>query len=142
MGLGNSKYLHNVSENVVSELSSLIKDPIVVLNYRYDSLLAILKATDKDGNIIITAIKPDGTGTYNNIEIDSNFIKSLYSKDSVVRYLNKVIDDKNVVYSNVGNSKVDIAKEIMDYQQVSDYMKKRMYNSRAPIARPKYFLRE
>ena len=126
----------------MSELSSLIKDPIVVLNYRYDSLLAILKATDKDGNIIITAIKPDGTGTYNNIEIDSNFIKSLYSKDSVVRYLNKVIDDKNVVYSNVGNSKVDIAKEIMDYQQVSDYMKKRMYNSRAPIARPKYFLRE
>lgn len=142
MGLGNSKYLHNVSENVVSELSSLIKDPIVVLNYRYDSLLAILKATDKDGNIIITAIKPDGTGTYNNIEIDSNFIKSLYSKDSVVRYLNKVIDDKNVVYSNVGNSKVDIAKEIMNYQQVSDYMKKRMYNSRATIARPKYFLRE
>lgn len=142
MGLGNSKHLHNVSENVVSELSSLIKDPIVVLNYRYDSLLAILKATDKDGNIIITAIKPDGTGTYNNIEIDSNFIKSLYSKDSVVRYLNKVIDDKNVVYSNVGNSKVDIAKEIMNYQQVSDYMKKRMYNSRATIARPKYFLRE
>ena len=142
MGLGNSKHLHNVSENVVSELSSLIKDPIVVLNYRYDSLLAILKATDKDGNIIITAIKPDGTGTYNNIEIDSNFIKSLYSKDSVVRYLNKVIDDKNVVYSNVGNSKVDIAKEIMNYQQVSDYMKKRMYNSRATIARPKYFLRQ
>ena len=124
MGLGNSRNLHNVSEKVVSELPSLIKDPIAVLNYRGNDLLAILKATDKDGNILITAIKPDGTGTYNNIEIDSNFIKSLYGKDSVVRYLDKVIDDKNVVYSNVGNSKVDIAKEIMKYQQVSDYMKK------------------
>ncbi len=124
MGLGNSRNLHNVSEKVVSELPSLIKDPIAVLNYRGNDLLAILKATDKDGNILITAIKPDGTGTYNNIEIDSNFIKSLYGKDSVVRYLDKVIDDKNVVYSNVGNSKVAIAKEIMNYQQVSDYMKK------------------
>lgn len=124
MGLGNSRNLHNVSEKVVSELPSLIKDPIAVLNYRGNDLLAILKATDKDGNILIAAIRPDGTGTYNNIEIDSNFIKSLYGKDSVVRYLDKVIDDKNVVYSNVGNSKVDIAKEIMKYQQVSDYMKK------------------
>lgn len=124
MGLGNAKHLHNVSENVVSELPSLLKDPIAVLNYRGNDLLAILKATDKDGNILVAAIKPDGTGTYNNVEIDSNFIKSLYGKDSVVRYFDKVIDDKNVVYSNVGNSKVDIAKEIMNYQQVSDYIKK------------------
>ena len=36
---------------------------------------------------------------------------------------------------------IETAKEIINYQQVSDYVKKRKYNSRAPIARPKYFLR-
>ena len=142
MGLGNSKHLHNVSENVVSELPSLIKDPIAVLNYRNDSLLAILKATDKNGKILVAAIKPDGTGKYNNVEIDSNFIKSLYGRNSIINFFDKVIDDGNVIYSSVGNSVVDVAKEIMNYQQVSDFMKKRKFNSRATIARPKYFLRE
>lgn len=124
MGLGDSKHLHNVSENVVSELPSLIKDPIAVLNYRNDSLLAILKATDKNGKIIVAAIKPDGTGTYNNVEIDSNFIKSLYGRNSIINFFDKVIDDGNIVYSSVGNSVADVTKEIMNYQQVSDFMKK------------------
>lgn len=124
MGLGNSRHLHNVSENVVFELPSLIKDPIAVLNYKNDSLLAILKATDKNGKILVAAIKPDGTGTYNNVEIDSNFIKSLYGRNSIINFFDKVIDDGNVIYSSVGNSVVDVAKEIMSYQQVSDFMKK------------------
>ena len=73
LGIGKKGNQHAINKEVLSSLPTLLEDPIAVYNYKGDDLLAILKAVDKNGRVIIAAIKPNGKGNYNNVEIDSNF---------------------------------------------------------------------
>ena len=101
MGVGKTPHQHNISKEVLSTLPELLSDPIAVFPSATvkDSLLAILKATDNDGKVIVAAIKPDDNKHfYNSVRVQSNYMASTYGKDNVVKFFNKVLDKQKIVY--------------------------------------------
>ncbi len=120
MGKGKNGNQHNVSQEVVSNLPSLIKDPIAVFNYKGNDLLGILKATDNDGKIVVVAIKPNGIGRYANVEIDTNFLLSAYGRNEVVKFFDKVLNNGNVIYSENSINKKEVLQTIIKYQTLGN----------------------
>ncbi|MBQ6217334.1 MAG: hypothetical protein IJK53_08145 [Erysipelotrichaceae bacterium] len=121
LGIGRSGNQHNVSARVISALPRLLDDPIAVYQSHNNSIVAILRATDKNGKAIIVSIKPSGTGYYNNVSIDTNFVTSMYGKDRFIRYFNNVLSKNKQIYP-FGKTKKQIVQEILGLQLSNDYL--------------------
>ena len=113
LGIGKKGNQHVISKEVLSNLPTLLEDPIAVFNYKGDDLLAILNAVDKNGRVVVAAIKPNGKGNYNNVEIDSNFLTSTYGRNEVVKFFDKVLCKGKIVYSKNCINKKEVLRTIL-----------------------------
>ncbi len=120
MGIGSKGNQHNVSQNVLSSMPNLLQEPIAVFNYKGNDLLAILKATDNNGNVVVAAIKPNGVGRYTGVEIDTNFLLSAYGKEQVVNFFDKTLNNGNIIYSENGINKKEVLQTILKYQTLDN----------------------
>ncbi len=94
---GITKY-HGLSEDTINKLPDILNNPAIVFDSlpdkNSDAVCILLSITDDDGLPIMVIIKSDGKGQYNNVEIDSNFILSMYGKDNPQGFLNEI--NKNI----------------------------------------------
>lgn len=96
----NGKNIHNISKDVFVNLPQLIKKPAIVMeSTKQGSIVMFVNALDVDNNPILCAIKLDGRGNYNNVEIDANVVTSVYGKDTnPVGFVEKAVDENRLLY--------------------------------------------
>ncbi|MFI3163250.1 MAG: hypothetical protein R3Y65_02265 [Bacillota bacterium] len=78
------KNTHNISKETLKNTPTLLQNPIDILQSktRADSVVVVLDAVDNVGSQIICSMVKDGVGNYNNLEISSNVITSIYGKEN------------------------------------------------------------
>lgn len=86
---------HGLGSEIIGKLPELLAKPAMIFESmtRKDSVVLVLNATTENGCPIIAAIKVNGKGNYQNLEIDANILTSAYGKDSMQNFLN--LNDKN-----------------------------------------------
>jgi hypothetical protein len=91
---------HGLSVSLMKKLPELIEEPAMVFDSpsRPDSIMLLLDETDADGLSLIVSIRPGGKGIHELLEIESNFITSVYGKDNIGRYFEQVITPDKVVF--------------------------------------------
>lgn len=91
---------HGLDVDIVKRLPELIADPIMVMDSltRDDSVVVLTSTTDSENRPVIAAIKFDGHGNLNDIEIEANILTSTYGKDNFNDFLQRNIDANTILY--------------------------------------------
>lgn len=106
---------HGLGKNLLIKVIANLDNPLSVYRKNNNNYIIITKEKDKYGNYIIVPIEINSKGTYNNIYINENQIKSVYGKRNLIKYLkNKNFEkihtkkgtalNERVRYPNIGNS--------------------------------------
>lgn len=94
------KHAHGLDVETIKQLPQLLDEPVMIFDSltRNDSVCMIVDALDGNRNPILVAIRPNGKGTVNNIEIDSNFITSMYGRNGFESFVKKIIENDKLLY--------------------------------------------
>lgn len=104
-------------ERLLNVIDSL-DNPLEIYKTSKDNYLVITEILDDNGRNVVVPIKIDGKGTYNDVYIDENQIKSAYGRNNLEKYLKnnnfeKIYTKKGITlnervqYPNIGNSTDD-----------------------------------
>ena len=96
------KNIHNINIEVFKELPKLLENPAIIMeSTRNGSIVTFVNAVDNANNPIMCAIKINGKGYYNSVEIESNVIASVYGKDTnPIGFIETAIKENRVLYWN------------------------------------------
>lgn len=91
---------HGLDVDIVKRLPELIADPVMVMDSitRDDSVVVLMSTMDSESRPVIAAIKFDGHGNLNDIEIEANILTSTYGKDKFKDFLQRNIDANTILY--------------------------------------------
>ena len=106
----NANYHGIGKHNFIKAIDSM-DYPLAVIKSKKDNnknWIIVTDVIDKDGCNIIVPVYLETKGTYNNVRIDTNKIKSLYGKRNLGKYIAAVYNqnNSNVVYFNVKKNSV------------------------------------
>ena len=63
-----------------------------------NTVLAVIDEVDPDGCPVVVSIKADGSGRFNGILVDSNFITSMYGSERFSKFLERCIKENKLLY--------------------------------------------
>lgn len=91
---------HGLSIEQIKKLPEFINEPVIIFDSisRDDSIVLVTDDIDKNDNPIIVSIRPNGKGRYELEELDSNFITSVYGKDNLVNYIQRVAEKGKILF--------------------------------------------
>ncbi len=92
---------HGLTEAQIKALPQKIANPVMIMDSLDPSRNAVIVVTDMmdaDGSPIIAAIKADGRGMFNDVEVDANFILSYYGRDGFHNFIEKNISADTFLY--------------------------------------------
>lgn len=94
------KNIHYISEVVFKRLPNLIEKPAIIMeSTKQGSIVMFVNAADVNNNPVICAIKINGKGFYNNVEIESNVVTSVYGKETnPTGFIERAVKEKRVLY--------------------------------------------
>ncbi len=98
-GDGGENY-HGLEAETVKQLPGLLAEPVMIMDSltRDDSIVVVTKSIDKENRPVIGAIKLNGFGRRNNQVIDANILTSAYGKDNFQAFIERNIEQGNVLY--------------------------------------------
>ena len=96
---------HGLTVEQIKKIPEQLKEPAILLDSlsskNSDGIIAVLSIVDKENAPLFAAIKPNGKGTYNLEEVDSNFMLSVYGKDNgFSEYIERAINENKILYWN------------------------------------------
>lgn len=96
---------HGLKIEQIKKIPEQLKEPAILLgslsSKNPNSLIVVLGSVDNDKAPLFAAIKPNGKGTYNFEQIDSNFMLSVYGKDNgFSEYIERAIKENKILYWN------------------------------------------
>ena len=96
------KHQHGLTIEQIKHLPQAIADPVMLLDSRSDSqsIVVVTDMVDPDNSPVIAVIRMDGSGTYNRVEINANFITSFYGRDRFAGFLDRIIANDGLLYVN------------------------------------------
>lgn len=120
--MGKGVNYHGLGKDLLVDAIDSMDNPSEIYKKDGDNYIIITELKDSNGNDIIVPIKINGTGSYNNVYIDENHIKSVYGKKNLQNYLQKnnferiytkkgIALNEGVRYSNISNSSKDSISE-------------------------------
>lgn len=94
--------IHNLSIKTFKSLPELLEKPAIIMeSTKAGSIVMFVNAVDKNNTPVVCSIKIDGAGNYNNIEVESNVVTSVYGKDTnPIGFIDKAIKDNRLLYWN------------------------------------------
>lgn len=98
----NSANYHGLEVDTVKNLPKYLSDPVMIMDSltRNDSIVVLTEMVDKKENPIIAAIKINGRGYVNEIEISANILTSAYGKDNFQSFIDRNAEADTVFYWN------------------------------------------
>lgn len=99
-GDDNGVNYHGIDVDLIKKLPELLSDPVMVMDSltRDDSVVIVTSAVDKENRPIIGAIKFDGFGNLNDIEIDANILTSTYGRNNFNYFIKRNVDENKILY--------------------------------------------
>ena len=93
---------HGLGADLVKRLPELLSDPVMIMDSltRDDSVVLVTTTTDKQQHPVIAALKFDGIGNLDNLEIEANIITSVYGKENFNNFIANNASAKTVIYWN------------------------------------------
>ena len=93
---------HGLEVDTVKNLPQYLSDPVMIMDSltRNDSVVVLTEMVDKKENPIIAAIKINGKGYVNKIEISANILTSAYGKDNFQSFIDRNAEADTVFYWN------------------------------------------
>ena len=93
---------HNISKEQFYNLPKLLEEPAIIMKSmsKEKAIVAVFNDVDKNNIPIIAAIEPNGQGTYDFKQIDSNFILSVYGKDNFNNFVNKALNENKLLFTD------------------------------------------
>lgn len=81
---------HAIDEEVLLQIPFALENPEYILKSKtkVNSVVVVTSLLNKNGDPIVISIDKDGKGIYNNIEIKSNFITSIYGRKNFDKFIN------------------------------------------------------
>lgn len=93
---------HGLGKQALLDVFEAIKEPAVLIksNIKENDLdfVAVTNVMDQKKNPVMAAIKPNGKGYINCIEIDTNVLLSAYGKDNVSNYIRSAMKENRILY--------------------------------------------
>ena len=92
---------HGLTEKQVKRLPQEIASPVMILdslNENSNSVIVVTSMIDRDKMPVIATIRADGTGTYNDVEVNSNFLTSYYGRRNFAGFIDRMVETDNVLY--------------------------------------------
>ncbi len=96
------KHHHGLSDTQLKLIPSKIAEPVMIM----DSLdsnsnsVVVTDMLDTDKSPVIVIIKVDGKGTYNNVEITSNFLTGYYGRNKFANFISNNVNANTFLYIN------------------------------------------
>ena len=93
---------HDLGRDLVKRLPELLARPAMIMdsNSRPDSVVVVTTAVDKENRPVIAAIKMDGNGYINDVQISANVMTSSYGKDNFQNFLETALQENRLLYWN------------------------------------------
>lgn len=98
---GNTRY-HGLTVDQVKSLGGILSDPAMVLDsaQRNDAVVFVSDQTDADGQPIVAAIRPNGSGVYEMTRQPANFLLSMYGRENFDKFIESAARDGRILYVN------------------------------------------
>lgn len=100
-----NSHWHGLTVEQIKSIPELLKSPAILFDSissnkkGRQSIIAVLNAADNDNAPLIVSIKPNGSGIYELENIDSNFITSIYGKESnFENFITRAVEADNLLY--------------------------------------------
>lgn len=110
---------HGLTVEQVKEIPELLANPAILMDSPNNdgSLVAVLAKRDNDNAPLFATIKPNGFGTYEYELVDSNFMLSVYGKETgFEQYIKNAIADNKILYWNKEKSQEIQCAELLMVQ--------------------------
>ena len=92
---------HGLTDKQVKRLPQEIASPVMILdslNVNSNSVIVVTSMIDIDKMPVIATIRADGTGTYNDVEVNSNFLTSYYGRRNFAGFIDRMVAADKVLY--------------------------------------------
>lgn len=101
-GKGDRGNQHTLSITTVKNLPQYLADPVMIMDSltRDDSVVILVEERDQNGNPVVCAVKLDGKGRWENIDISANVLTSAYGKDNFQSFIDRNAENDTVFYWN------------------------------------------
>lgn len=100
---------HDLGWDAVKKIPEYINKPVIIIKSNTDpkdsTFMVVTAQSDKTGNPIIAAVKPNGRGNYFNIEFPTNFMLSGYGKNGIQGYVARAKTENRILYANKNSQK-------------------------------------
>ncbi len=93
---------HALGSDMVKQLPELLSDPVMIMDSltREDSIVVVTESHDKENRPVIGAIKVNGKGYINQVEISANILTSMYGKDNFRSFIERNVNAGNILFYN------------------------------------------
>lgn len=100
-----NSHLHGLSLQTIKEVPELLEYPVVVSENLSDKkgIVCILNKTDDDNLPILVAFEPNGQGAWQGRYIDSNFIMTIFGKNSLDLFLSRAAAADKILFVDQKN---------------------------------------
>lgn len=86
---------HGLTEEQIKALPEKIANPVMImdsLNPQSNAVVVVADMLDADGMPVIAAIRADGKGMFNDVEIRANFVLSYYGRDGFDNFIERNVE--------------------------------------------------
>lgn len=97
-----NKRYHGLTVDMVKRLPELLENPVMMLRSLTDedSVVIVTAERDSDNLPVIIAVKPNGVGRYNRVDVVTNFAVSMYGRSNFGSFIDRTIKADGVLYVN------------------------------------------
>ena len=94
--------IHKIEKEQFYNLPKLLEEPAIIMKSmsKEKAIVAMLNSVDNNNMPILAAIEPNGKGTYDFKQIDSNFILSVYGKENFNNFVNKALNENKLLFTD------------------------------------------
>ena len=94
---------HGLTDEQIKSIPQKVASPVMImdsLNEDSNSIIVVTDMLDSDSSPVVVSIKADGKGTYNNVDIDTNFVTGYYGRDGFAGFIADNVKKNNFLYIN------------------------------------------
>lgn len=93
---------HNITREQLYNLPNLLSEPAIIMKSqnKEKSVVAFINDIDHNNLPIMVSIYPNGKGTYNFEQVDSNFITSVYGRNNFKNFINTALNENRLLFTD------------------------------------------
>ena len=94
--------IHGIKKEQFYNLPKLLEEPAIIMKSmsKDKAIVTILNDIDQNKLPLMAAIEPNGKGTFDFKQIDSNFIMTVYGRNKFENFVNKALEENKLLFTD------------------------------------------